>query len=68
MRVKAYANDQGTSVPTLYRLANLGKVKFDKLGRSTLVDVEASDPYFDSLPRADIKTNPHPSRKRAVTT
>jgi hypothetical protein len=66
MRVKEYANDRGTSVPTLYRKAAEGKVKFPKDGRRTIVDVEYSDRHYDSLPAADIRSNPHPNRKRVT--
>jgi hypothetical protein len=66
MRVKEYANDRGTSVPTLYRKAAECKVRFIKDGRRTIVDVEYSDRHYDNLPTADIRSNPHPN-KRSVT-
>jgi hypothetical protein len=38
-----------------YRLAGEGKIRLVKLGSKTLVDVEYSQRYFDSLPEAKIK-------------
>jgi hypothetical protein len=38
-----------------YKLAGEGKIRLVKLGSKTLVDVEYSQRYFDSLPEAKIK-------------
>jgi len=53
--IAAFAAQHGVSRSTVYRLLASGDLKARKLGRRTLVDVQHSQTWLQSLPAANIR-------------